>query len=59
MFGAKDKPAKPADERKCPFYQIGGSSASTCIKDKCAMWQDEARACAINVLAQAAIQNRG
>lgn len=55
MFGAKDKPAKPAEERKCPSYQIGGSSASGCIKDKCAMWQDEAGACALNVLAQAAI----
>lgn len=59
MFGAKDKPAKLAEERKCPFYQIGGSSASACIKDKCAMWQDEAGACAINVLALAAIENRG
>lgn len=59
MFGAKDRPAKPADERKCPFYQIGGSSASACLKDKCAIWQDEAGACAFNVMAQAAIENRG
>lgn len=59
MFGAKDKPAKPAEERKCPFYHISGSSASGCIKDKCAMWQDEAGACAFNVLAQTAIASRG
>lgn len=59
MFGAKEKRTKTADERKCPFYQIGGSSASACIRDKCAMWQDEVGACAFNVLAQAAIGNRG
>lgn len=59
MFGAKDKPAKPAEERKCPFMQLGGSSSVACAQDKCAMWQDEAAACSFNVLAQAAIANRG
>lgn len=59
VFGAKDKPAKPPEARKCPFYQIGGSSASACLKDKCAMWQDEAGACAFNVLARAATEGRG
>lgn len=58
VFGAKDKPAKSAEARTCPFYHVGGSSASACIKDKCAMWQDEAGACAFNVLAQAAFENR-
>ena len=59
MFGAKDKLAKPAEERKCPFYHVDGNSASACVKDKCAMWQDEAGVCAFNVLARAAIENRG
>jgi hypothetical protein len=52
VFGAKDKPAKPAQERRCPFLPLAGGSLA-CVQDKCAVWQDEAGACAFNVLARA------
>lgn len=58
MFGDKDKSAKPVEKRKCPFYTIGGSTASSCLRDGCAMWRDEAEACAFNVLARAAEEGR-
>jgi hypothetical protein len=54
VFDRKEKPAKPMADRKCPIFHIGGSSASGCIGERCTMWQDEAGACAFNVIAQQA-----
>lgn len=51
MFGNKEKPAKLQAERRCPFLITAGTSANGCIRDKCAIWQDSAGACAINVIA--------
>ena len=39
--------SKPPEKRMCPFYSI------KCIREQCAIWQDEAGACAFNVIAGA------
>jgi hypothetical protein len=62
VFGAKKEPQppKPQAERSCPFPypSTAGTYAHACMGQNCAWWQDDAKACAVNVLAKAASQTQ-